>query len=200
MLFIRYFWFICAVFMLVNLSIWRGRVTALVDRGVIGQAEADQFLRLATVWLVGGPCLLGLISVAASWSSPLCAGFLEFSSTSQALTSVIIIAGWTSLLWWVWLGSGAALLARVGPAITARSSDPVYSRQSVRLAITFLVLISAVGGVITRGSMPSSRSLTCPAAPVAGQRPSISRANSATQRAGTPTHRMSPRMTTLPAR
>lgn len=31
----RFFWFICAAVMAVNLVVWRGRFAAIVDRGVV---------------------------------------------------------------------------------------------------------------------------------------------------------------------
>jgi hypothetical protein len=163
----RYFWFVCAAFMLMNIVIWRGRLAALIDRGVVGRDEAKQITRWTTGWLVGGPCVLGLIGVAANWSSPFCAGFLQFGSTPQAVTSLVTIAGWSSLLWWVWRGRGAAFLARVGPALSARPSHATYPPQLVRLAITALVLVSAIGGAVAWRAVPTSPALTCPASTVA---------------------------------
>jgi hypothetical protein len=164
----RYFWFVCAAAMLANVVIWRGRLGALSSRGVVSQDEADRFIRWAAIWLVGGSCVLGVIGVAARWSSPFCAGFLQFGSTAQALSSCVIIAGWLALLWWVWRGVGADFLGRVGPALAARPSNATYSPQLVRLAVTAFILVSAVGAAIAWRSMPVSQSLICPTSTVAG--------------------------------
>jgi hypothetical protein len=54
----RFFWFLCAAFMAVNVVIWRRRMATLVGQGAATQAEVDRFLRLALAWLVGGPIVL----------------------------------------------------------------------------------------------------------------------------------------------
>ena len=49
----KYFWFICAAVMTINLVIWRRRLATVVARGIATQAEVDTFLRGVTAWLVG---------------------------------------------------------------------------------------------------------------------------------------------------
>jgi hypothetical protein len=115
LLVLRYFWFFCAAVMSVNIVIWRRRLRTVVSRGSAKQDDVDRFLRGAAASLIGGPILLGLIALAAGWSSPCCAGVLEFDTLPRALTSGVIVAESLALLFWIWLGKGADLLAVVGP-------------------------------------------------------------------------------------
>jgi uncharacterized membrane protein len=45
----RYFWFIGAAVMLANVLIWRRRLMAVVDRGVVTRTEVDRFI----TWILG---------------------------------------------------------------------------------------------------------------------------------------------------
>ena len=162
----RYFWFIGAAFMLVNIMIWRGRLSGLIERGILSRDEVDQVVRGAIAWLVVSPCVLGLIALAAHWSSPFCAGYFEFGTVPQAATSLVMIGGWVALLLWIWRGNGATLIARVGPALSARPADS-YSPRLVRLTITAMVLVSAVGSAFTWRTMPDAPGLACPASTAA---------------------------------
>jgi hypothetical protein len=160
----RFFWFLFAAVMAVNVVIWRRRLAIVVARGVATQVEVDRFLYWAAGWLVGGSVALGLVGLAAGWSSPSCAGFLEFDTIPRSLDSTIIIVGWLSLLLWVWRGRGADFLARVGPALGKQPSyDKTYSPAQVRAFVTFLVVVSAIGAGIGWRSVPVSPNQTCPA-------------------------------------
>jgi hypothetical protein len=159
----RYFWFIGAAFMLVNIIIWRRHLSGLIERGVISRDEVDHLTRWAIGWLVASPCVLGLIALAAHWSSPFCAGYLDFNTAPQAATSLVMIGGWIAILLWIWRGNGATLIARVGPALSARPAVAAYSPRIVRLAITAMVLVSAVGGAFSWRAMPDTPGLACPA-------------------------------------
>jgi hypothetical protein len=159
----RYFWFIGAAFMLVNIMIWRWRLLGVTERGVLSRDEVDQIVRGAIAWLVVSPCVLGLIALAAHWSSPFCAGYLEFSTVPKAATNFVMIGGWIALLLWIWRGNGATLIARVGPALSARPADATYSPRLVRLAVTGMVLVSSVGGAVNWRILNDAPGLTCPA-------------------------------------
>lgn len=159
----RYFWFVCAAFMLVNLFIWKRRLSTVVERGVVTQAEVDQFIRGATIGLVEGPILLGIINVYAGWSWPLCSGVLLFTDVPRTLVSVIVLSGWAALLWWVWRRNGADFIARVYSALDPRAaSKEAYSPRIVRLAVTAMVLVSSVGAVVTSRTMPVVPGMECP--------------------------------------
>jgi hypothetical protein len=169
LLILKYFWFICAAFMLVNVAIWRQRLTTIVSHGLATKTETDRFIRLVTVWLIGGSLALGIIGLVAGWSSPFCAGMFTFDSVATCLASLIALAGWVSLLWWIWRGGGASFLARVAPALGQRPSfDRRYSEGLVRVVVTALVLIGGVGGAIMWRAMPQSGTLRCQAPIVHG--------------------------------
>jgi len=88
----------------------------------------------------------------------LCAVFMSVN----IVTSLVFVASWVSLLFWIWRGRGAEFLARVGPALTSHpSSDRTYSPGLVRAFITMLVVISAVGAGVAWRSMPVSPDMAC---------------------------------------
>lgn len=162
---LRFFWFLCAAFMTINIVIWRGRLATLVGQGTATQAEADRFVRWATVGLVGVPVLLGIIGLAAGWPSPFCAGILMFDSIPRLLTSLIYLTSWLALLHWVWRGNGAEFLARVGPALGKHASyGKTYSPMTVRAYVTIVLIISSAGGVVAFRSMPLPPDMGCTAA------------------------------------
>lgn len=163
-LILRYFWFLCAAVMSVNLAIWRSRLMPVITRGVVTKEEVDRFTRGAGVWFVGGPALVGCISLASAWSSPFCAGVLAFDTLPRILTSLVELGGWITALWWVWRGDGAEFLARVGPVLSQRPSDRrQYSATLVRVVVTVVVIFSAVGVTIAWHSMPVAPEMACPA-------------------------------------
>ena len=165
----RYFWFLCAAVMTVNIIIWRIRLAGAIERGMISREEADRFTRLAALWLVGSSCAFGLIGLVAGWSSPFCAGFLSFDSTPQALTALLMIALWSSTLLWVWRGKGAEFLARVGPMLNGRQSLITLSPRMVRVGVTAVVLASATGAAISWRVVPADPAMTCPGGGVSGR-------------------------------
>ena len=163
----KYFWFIAALFMLVNVFHVRTRLVALVDRGVASRREVNQFVLWLAAWFVIAPLILGAIGLAAGWSSPFCGGIMEFGTDYQILASVANVAVWASVLWWVWRGAGADLLSRVGPALSIQPSyEKRYSPRSVRLAVTAFILLSSIGAIISWRMMPSSPDMICPATTV----------------------------------
>src|SRR5258705_9013686 len=152
---LQYFWFVCAAFMLLNVFIWKRRLAVVVERGNATKAEMDQFIRWASLGLVGGPVLLGVIGLVAGWSSPFCAGIMQFTDVSRTLVSLLTLGSWIALLWWVWRGNGADFLARVAPALGQRPAyDTSYSPRTVRLIVTAIVLIGGAGSVLSWRTMP----------------------------------------------
>ena len=162
-LILKYFWFIAALFMLVNVFHVRTRLVALVDRGVASQREVNPFVLWLAGWFVVAPLILGAIGLAAGWSSPFCGGVMLFATDYQILASIANVAVWASVLWWVWRGAGADFLSRAGPALSRQPSfQKRYSPQSVRLVVTAFILLSSVGAIISWRMMPSSPDMTCP--------------------------------------
>ena len=159
----RYFWFIAAGIMLINVFIWKRRLAPLVERGVVSQGEATGFLRGATIWLVGGSLVAGFISLWAGWPFPLCAGILSFADIPSMLMSVLAIAGWAALLWWVWRGNGADLLSRILPELDRRGPRFRPSPRMVRVMATALTIISGVASPILFRRMPADPAMGCPA-------------------------------------
>ncbi|MGH7624213.1 MAG: hypothetical protein ACREOJ_02725 [Gemmatimonadaceae bacterium] len=163
-IFFKYFWFICAAFMVVNVSIWRRRLVAAADRGLATRTETDRFIRWVAAWGVGGPLVAGGVSLAAGWTSPYCAGILEFDTAPRTLVSLVTVAASAALLWWVWRGTGADFLARVAPAFRPPSTqDTQYSPQRVRAFLTAVGLSGLIGSAIAWRMGPFLSQMDCPA-------------------------------------
>ena len=161
----RYFWFIALAVMLINVAMMRPRVTRLVELGRLTQDEADEFMRGAAL-AFGVPCAaFGLIGLWAGWPSPLCAGILSFRNPPSTATALVVLASWALLLRWVWIGSGAEFLGRVGPALMNPPNwERTYSPTLVRWAITVVVLVAAVGGAVAYRATPPELGCAVPRA------------------------------------
>lgn len=161
-LLLRYFWFVCAAFLLVNILIWRSRLPALVDRGVISVEEGDRFIRVALIGLCGPTLLLGIISLAAGWSDPFCSQGLSFADTPSAAAASVTVASQVAALAWVWFGSGAQLLGRVAPLFARRRGGiRQYSARAVRIAVTLLATVSLIGGRLQPAPQHTRAADTC---------------------------------------
>ena len=165
----RYFWFLAAAFMLAYVLIWRSRSEEAVSAGVVSREEFDEFIRWASVWLIGLPLLLGVISLVAGWPSPFCARIPSFSDLPHALFSIVVLLAWASMLWWVWRGSGAEFIAHVLPRLNpSRTADRTYSPAVVRVVVTAIVIVSGVITPIVWRVTPMPPDLSCPASIIAG--------------------------------
>jgi hypothetical protein len=158
----RYFWFLAAAFMLVNILVWRRRLTRLVGRGVITKHEVDGFIRGALVLVVGGPLVAGTIGVLANWSSPLCGGFLSFADLPNTLMAVLFIVSWAALLWWLWRANGAVFLARISQALPPRPPVVAPSASMIRWGATLIVIINLVAMPFFGRVMPPDARAGCP--------------------------------------
>ena len=160
----KYFWFLAALALLVNVTIWRVRIGAVVSSGGVTKAEADRFILWIAVWLVGVPLFMGIVAIAAGWPSPFCAGILLFDSVPRILSSGLTLAAYAAVLWWVWLGRGAVFLSHVGPALGRRPGEnKQYSPAVVRAVVTALAVISGFGGAIMWRTMPAPPGVVCAA-------------------------------------
>ena len=161
----RYFWFVAAAFMAVNLVFVRRRLAPLVDRGAVTRGEVDRFVYWLGAWFVIGPLVFGAIGLAAGWPSPFCGGVMEFGSRDKMLLSIANLAIWVSVLWWIWRGGGAEFLSRAGPALGRQPSyDKRYSPRMVRVVGTAIILFSSIGAAVSWRTMPPSPEMSCSAA------------------------------------
>jgi hypothetical protein len=161
----RYFWFFAAAVMVINVVTFRRRLAPAVDRGIASKREVDRFVLFLAAWLIIGPVIFGVIALTAGWSSPFCAGVLEFDTLPKILVSLVTISIWLGVLWWVWRGGGDDFLSRVGPALSQRPSyERRYGPERVRLAATAFILVAAIGAFVMFHVMPQSPEMTCPVA------------------------------------
>ena len=138
----KYFWFLCAAFMAVNVAIWRRRLLVTVERGRATREEVEAFIRWTGLCVVGGPIALGLSELAAGWSSPFCLFTARANSVPVVTFVIMMVAGWAILLHWVWRGSGADFLGRIGSALRRGPDyEKVYAPSRVRTCVTISVII-----------------------------------------------------------
>ena len=159
----RYFWLLFAGFSLVNVFIWRRRLTPLAERGVVSRDEVAGFLRGATIWLVGGSLVAGSISLWAGWPSPFCAGMLSFADLPSTLMAVLLIMSWVALLWWVWKGNGADFLSRALPELDRKPPRFRPTPGMIRFVVTVTTAISAIATPIAWRMIPADPAMGCPA-------------------------------------
>ena len=161
----RYFWFIALAVMLLNVALMRPRIARLVELGRVTQDEANDFIRGAA-FAFGIPCVvLGSIALWARWPSPMCAGVLSFRDGPSTATTLVIVAAWALVLRWVWIGSGADVLGRFGPAMMNPPNwERTYSPTLVRWFVTLIVLTAAIGGAVAYRSMPPESNCAVPRA------------------------------------
>ena len=160
----RYFWFLAAAFMTLNVVFVRGRLTPLVERGPVTRSEVDRFALWLAAWFVVGPLVFGAIGLAAGWSSPFCGGMMEFGSGAQIALSIANVLIWASVLWWIWRGTGAEFMSRAGPALGRQPDyDRRYSPRMVRIVGTAVILLASLGALISWRVMPPAPELACPA-------------------------------------
>lgn len=164
---LRHFWLVVLGVMLVNLVIWRQRLNAVVSAGQATREDARGFLRGVAIAIVVFTLAGEGIVLAAGWPNPLCVYSEPWSSPGALATWALTALAWGGLLGWVWLGSGAERLARLGPVLVAKPvPGRTYSARQVRLYVTGLIAIIAIGLGINLSVMPrlprcvSARGLT----------------------------------------
>ena len=101
--------------------------------------------------------------LAAGWPNPLCVYTEPMTSPGVVGSLLATIILWALLLWWVWRGPGADLLARLGPALMRPPMRPTaYTQRQVRVVVTLLLACAALALVIglrMQPPMPSCREL-----------------------------------------
>lgn len=165
----RYFWFLFAAAMAINVLLWRRRLLIAVDRGRASRDEVDAFVRWLGTCLVGGGIAIGLTELAAGWSSPFCAVVGSAADVPHVVSAAIELGAMLILLLWVWRGNGADLLARIGPALGRTPNyDKTYPPQYVRAFVSFAVLVALASRVAAQAAMPpGADALACTTSPTA---------------------------------
>jgi hypothetical protein len=163
-LILRHFWLLFLVVMLINVAIWRTRLAALVSAGRASEDEVDGFIRGLVIAVVGFALASEAIVLAAGWPNPLCIYSEPLTSPGVVASFGVTLVLWAALMWWVWRGQGADLLARLGPALMRPPMRPAaYTPRQVRLAVSIVMafaVIALVIGLQMQPPMPSCRELT----------------------------------------
>jgi hypothetical protein len=161
----RYFWFWCGAFwMVLIVTTVRPRLAESVRHNQITADEAAAFVRGLAI-SIAVPCVaLGLIALAGKRPAPFCIEPFFFGDLPSAASNGVTLIAWAALLGWVWFGSGAILLGRIAPALmTPPNYTRRYSPGSVRVIVTLLLVITAVGALIGWRSVPQERPSICSA-------------------------------------
>lgn len=151
----KYFWLIAGAFAMLNVVVWRRRLTPMVAAGRVSKDEADAFIRGAALSIAIGASIFGLIDAVFGVGLG-CVRPFAFSDPASAATSAAVLCAWVALLRWVW-GRGGELIARA-PSVFVQplSADAEYDPFTVRVVATALVLVSGIGAFVVGGSMPPS--------------------------------------------
>jgi hypothetical protein len=146
---LQYLWLLLAVGMLLNVALAHLRAGALVRAGQVSDAERWSFSRGAAAYLVGFCLILQLIVWVTGEARLECLAAFPPTTPASVSGSVLTVATWGGLLWWVWRGNGADRLGRFGPMLMrlGRSTEP-YSPAGVRRAVTILALVSVGAGIV----------------------------------------------------
>lgn len=162
-LILRHFWLLFLVVMLINVAIWRARLTALVSAGRASEEEVDRFIRGLAIAVIGYALVSEAIMLVAGWPNPLCVYTEPMTSPGVVASYLSTVVVWALLLWWVWRGPGAELLSRLGPGLMRPPARPTaYTPRQVRVVVTVLLAIAALAFVIglqMQPPMPSCREL-----------------------------------------
>jgi hypothetical protein len=153
---LRYFWFWCGAFWMVLVATTiRRRLSESARHGQVSGQEAAAFVRGLAI-SIGSFCLvLGLIALTAHHPAPTCVQPFSFADRPSAASNIVTFMGWVAVLGWIWMGSGAHLLARVTPAlINPPNYRRTYSPSVVRIVVTLLLAVAAVGSVAGSRSVP----------------------------------------------
>lgn len=80
---------------------------------------------------------LGVVALLTNTPSVTCTRFLEFGRANDIGATVIVLAAWALVLWWVWMRDGAGQMAEVANALAVSSgSHRRFSRRLFALALT----------------------------------------------------------------
>ena len=140
---LRHFWLLALVVMLVNLALWRAR---LASAGHVARDEAREFIRGAAIAFAVLALAAEVIVIMAGWPNPFCMYTDPPSAPGVLPMWGLGMFSWALLLWWVWRGRGADMLARVGPALMRPRVRPgTYTARQVRIFVTAAVVLTAVG-------------------------------------------------------
>jgi hypothetical protein len=152
---LRYFWLIVATGLLINVAMIHIRAGALVRAGQIDERERQTFSRGAALILVGICLLFQVIVWLSGEGRPECLAAFPPTTSASWASSVVTVLAWGALLWWVWRGSGAGRLARLGPVLfRSRVTTRSYSATQVRDWVTILVMLALVGGAVVSRLVP----------------------------------------------
>jgi hypothetical protein len=122
-----------------NIAIAWHRLPAADAAGILSQAHGRRLLLRVLAFFAVMFGLQEVIVVAAGWPNPLCV-------YNRPLSDPFVIAMWTVqllasawVLWWVWHGSGASTLGRLGPLFAQRADARPYAPTRVRIVVTLMV-------------------------------------------------------------
>lgn len=154
---LRHFWLLVLVVMFVNVAIWRRRLEEFVAAGRASRDEAARFLRGVVIAAVVITLVGEAVSLAAGWPNVLCVYGEPWTAPAALVMWGITAATWVLALWWVWRGRGAEMLARLAPALGGRAvRERTYTPRQVRLVVTGVVALSAVGTIVNRAVSPTT--------------------------------------------
>ena len=161
---LTYPWVFIGAVLLLNVPLGYWRAGSLVAADRISEDERRRFAAGAGIAIAAYALAATAIQAASGVGNFFCLLALPPRTAWGALFWALQAAMTVALLWWVWRGRGAEVLARNGPAYTR---GPVmrkeYTPEKVRLWVALLVAVSTVGGVAQLAFLPPEvLGSTCP--------------------------------------
>jgi len=144
---LTYPWVFIGAVLLLNVPIGYWRAGSLVAADRISEDERRRFAAGVGLTIAGYALAATAIQAASGIENFFCLLALPPRTVWGTLFWALQAAVTVALLWWVWRGRGAEVLARNGPAYTRGSvTRTEYTPEKVRLWVALLVAVSTLGG------------------------------------------------------
>ena len=151
----RYAWLLILAHVGVNALVYRGRLRRLEAEGGITRAESDRLLRGFVLWLGGMGLAMGVLQLAAGWSSPFCMYAGPLTDPFVLGAWAIAAAGLGLLVAWVYLWGGDVLVSRASPALAGRYPGRGWTPRAVRIGVVLAIVACGWGAVMGSANAPT---------------------------------------------
>ena len=131
---------------------------SVVEKGIISESEWRRFVR--GIGLIGTAFALTLASLQyGSGAMNIVCLHVETSLGVQLSGNVLGLGIPAVILGWIWLGGGAAYLARIAHVFSAKGRQ--YTARQVRLRVTSVLVVMLLAAALLQGKEPAGLTEAC---------------------------------------